>query len=238
MGKHYEIEKDTKELITSFESELETIKVINELILAKTSKKNHFYFNIKNAVVYSQHHDYFEHTAVFIIWYLINNLSSSASIKPESRQFIDDAYLYNPIRNVLRHFGKGEVAVEKDLNLLLILAENYKEFAKITEEEIDRKEFNKFFVTLFDSSLVKSYLNINQHNDVTYFGKENFDELTDWLFSILIFELLKSKPTPESFEKTEIKLIELFKLCDEIKSVAIKCGFKLDIFIDILENIA
>jgi len=238
MGKHYEIQLATDKLITSFEEELETIKVINELILAKTAKKNHYYFNIKNAVVYSQHHDYYEHTAVFIIWYLINNLSSVSSGKPGAKQFIDDTYLYNPIRNVLRHFGKGEVAVEKDLNLLLILAESYKDFAKIAEEDIDRKEFNKFFITLFSSPLVKAYLNINQHRGVTYFGKENFDELTDWLFSIVIFELLKLKPSKESFEKTEIKLIEMFKLCDEIKSVAIKCGFKLDIFLDILENIA
>jgi len=237
LNRHYEVTSDTLKLIALFEKELGAVKFINELIAQKTLLKNPYYFNIRNTIVFSQHHDYFEHAAVFIIWYIINNLSVIVKGKLTPRQFIDDTYLYNPVRNVLRHFGKGEQAVEKDLNLLLILSENSKKLVSASESEDIKKDFNKFYIELFGNPVVKSYLNINTYQETEYFGKENFDELVEWFFSIVIFELLKLKPSQENFEKTGIKILEMFKLSDEIKSIAVKCGFKLDIFIDLLENL-
>jgi glycosidase len=237
LGRHFEFEIASEKLIDVFEKELGVVKSINELMNLRISKKDPKYFSIKKAVVFSQHNDYHENTAVFIIWYIINNLNAVSSSKLSVRQFIDDTYLYNPVRNVLRSFGKGELAVEKDLNLILILAENYKKFSLITEDKEIKKSFNKFYIDLFDNPLVKTYLNINKYQETTYFGKESFDELADWFFSIVTFELLKLKPSEESFEKTEIKILEMFKLSEEIKSDAVKCGFKLDIFTDLLKNL-
>ena len=237
LKKHFEVEIDTEKLIDVFEEELGVVRAINELIAGKTAKKEHHYFNIKKSVIYSQHHDYIEHSAVFITLYLINNLSLISNAKLTARQFIDDTYLYNAIRNVLKRFGKGESAVEKDLNLLLILADNYKKYILIAEIDEKKKCFFQFFAGLFNDPLAKAYLNINQYRQTTYFGKENFEELVDWFFSIVMFELLKLKPSKENFEKTEIKILEMFKLSDEIKSIAVRCGFKLDIFLDLLENL-
>ena len=231
---HYDIEMNAPLLIETFENELEIIKTINELIKTRTAKKEHYYFQIRNSVIYSQHHDYYEHTAVFLIWYLINNLAEITRSKHSPRSFIDDTYLYNPIRNVLRRFGKGETAVEKDLNLLLILSDSYKQFVKISSEEKKSGLFNSFFAALFSSPLASAYLNINEYKGAKYFAKESFEEIVDWLFSIITFELLKLKSSEENLEKTENKILEMFKLCDEIKNAAVKCGYKLDIFLDLL----
>lgn len=233
---HYDIDINIPLLIETFENELELIKKINELIKERTAKKEHYYFQIKNAVVYSQHHDYYEHTAVFLIWYLINNLAEITRSRHTPRSFIDDTYLYNPIRNVLRRFGKGETAVEKDLNLLLVLSENYRNFVASADDEKKPLQFNKFFAGLFESPLAEAYLNINDYKGAKYFSKESFEEIVDWFFSIAIFELLKLKPSEEKLEKTENKILEMFKLCDEIKSMAVKCGYKLDIFLSLLES--
>lgn len=237
LEKHYTVNAEVNKLITLFENDLSIIKSINELITLRTEKKKQYYFQIKQSLVYSQHHNYIEHTAVFLLWYLINELSAVSSKGVSPRQFIDDTYLYNSIRGVLRKFGKGESAVEKDLNLILVLTENFNQFLLVCESENKNKSFNKFIIDLFSNPLAKTYLNVNKYKDDIFFGKECFDELIDWLFSITTFELLKFKSSEESLESIEIKILELFKLSDEIKSLAVKCGFKLNIFIDLLENL-
>ncbi len=237
LGAHFKVESGAKQIVKKMEDELSTVKEINELIAEKTIGKDRNYFDIRKSVVYSKQHDYYEHTAVFIIWYMINGLAASAGDGITPRMFIDTTYLYNPIRNILRRFGKGEPAVEKDLNLILILAGSGNAFSSVIETENMKTTFSTFCLNLFTEPLAKTYLNINAYQGTLFFSKESFDELMDWFFSIAIFELLKLKPSEESFEKTELKIMEMFKLSDEIKNMAIKSGFKVDLFVELLEGI-
>jgi glycosidase len=65
----------------------------------------------------------------------------------------------------------------------------------------NRSALNKLPLSeLFEDKSVSKYLNVNTFGDITYFNKENFEELIKWLYQIIVFLSFSS------YNKTLLKL--------------------------------
>ena len=79
-----------------------------------------------------------------------------------------------------------------------------------------------------------AYLNIHDYEGKTYFNKENFEDLIDWIFILSIKEIFKDSEIKAKDRLARIK--ELHQFLDIISSKAPESGYEVKKLKEILLN--
>ena len=85
--------------------------------------------------------------------------------------------------------------------------------------------------------IVKEFISVNIYNDEWFYSKENFDELLDWISSILIFicakelwiDTINNNKDYEFEDKIILKIKRIFKIINTVKDLSLKSEYKLEI---------
>jgi hypothetical protein len=129
----------------------------------------------------------------FAIEALYENINSNDAQQLETR-----LKLQWPLYNVLQRTGKGEHAIEHDIALIKILRrKRVNVFISPFDASFspDALEYQTFLKTkaqqadaLLEDELVQRLIGVNEHQNVVYFSKENYEELLDWMFTISVLD--------------------------------------------------
>ncbi len=114
-----------------------------------------------------------------------------------------------------------------------------------SEITVEQKLLNK----LFDSYVVREYLNYNEYDGIFYYSKERFENLLDWLFTLnsikLVKEIFKEEPNLkvkkvkkdkdtdiDTLKKQRVKFLNQMKIDFEfytkLKAASEATGYKVD----------
>jgi len=88
------------------------------------------------------------------------------------------------------------------------------------------------WIEYFDNRVVQEFIQINQHNDINYFNKEQFEELLDWIFFFTIVQ--------ESINADNKISAATFETSNRVRIVLKQCArdarYKFDLFLEQLPS--
>lgn len=147
--------------------------------------------------------------------------SAEALFEPEyGINLVDEFLLIVPLRKMLEKTGKGMQGVNKDLLLIDILLHSSNfifDFSSIADFNFtsnpDKNKIRQLLTFQLKQALemlsdedIQSFIGVNTWKEISYFSKENYEELTEWLFTIsLIKEFLSEANNIQS----QASMIEL-----------------------------
>ena len=178
-----------------------------------------------------------ELATLVIVLILKNSLAQSAS-KIDPQKIFNDLLFYKPISRTLESIS---VNVNTYIKIELIKAlleyhyrntEKEKTASNIKNSENDIYDGNKDVLVdtlnlLLDKSIVFNILHVNEFNGITYFNKENFEDLLRWL---LLFSILNLKQDSKLIDEKKV-LQEIKKLTGETNkliNIAEQAGYDLN----------
>ncbi|NOX19387.1 MAG: alpha-amylase [Chlorobi bacterium] len=232
--------------LDGFEEEKKTPEIISASKTFKLSKQNNYreyilvYFNL------------------LIMMKLKTLFAGGKNIN--EKNFDENLLLDIPIRRTLSRLGKTEDGIINQLTLIRTLALYYDQFVKIAEKPINAEDSEekllKLFTELLNDEFVKLYLGVNLYNDVWYFSKENYEDLVDWIITLLMIESSekkeKAKPKmpakrgrkkksaePESESKRKKPAVEIaatVKLRKDLIELASRSGYDYDSLLELIKH--
>ncbi len=137
-------------------------------------------------------------------------------------------------------FGRGESDEFKKTTLIRIISDLDN---NLFDKEFDINEFislksqkeisnyistkkSKYIRNLFSDDYIKLYLNVNYYEDVWYYSKEAYTELTEWILSISLIKFLGRESVGNNVVK---KLVtKLFMLNKYLLNSSDQSGFQLE----------
>jgi len=152
----------------------------------------------------------------------------------------DKLKLKEPLKKLFERLGKNnnEIIFDERILILIKIIEEFlnslplkKSFTKKNNSLVLNKR-NSFYlfkkiIRLISIDEIKKFLLVNKYKRIVYFRKENFEELVDWFFTILLLKEIEIYP----FEKKDKELflnniIFKFELVSKLKVLAEISGFK------------
>ncbi len=131
-------------------------------------------------------------------------------------------------------------AIEKTIPAKHLDAYRYNDLEQLIEisantEELQdpQKEAPAFLENLFSDYMVQDYLKMNRYEDVTYFNKERFEELLDWMLVLYAVQEIGSGINTGKFPSAKINKAHNAIL--GFKKQAALYGYRYDDFINNLE---
>lgn len=137
-------------------------------------------------------------------WLAVHDLGrvvDDSEFAQRSRSWIDEWFLGRKIARVLNESGLDDGAASRVLTAIRILTEQQNWFE---DEELSA---HKLLTDLLQDEDVRRFLQVNRHQDVTWFNKESFEELVWWL----MFVATLSSEEPQSDYKVVRALLHAEK---------------------------
>ena len=132
-------------------------------------------------------------------WLLIHNLgklNKDENFESQSRSYIDEWLLGKILIQVLNQIGMDEQQSGHYLSLLKILV-IYQKWFKLNVPNANC-EYH-LLSRLFNDSEIQQFLQINRYNEVLWYNKESFEQLTLYLFIVSVLDST-SEPGREGIE--------------------------------------
>ncbi|MHB8931774.1 MAG: hypothetical protein ACYC5R_14355, partial [Melioribacteraceae bacterium] len=244
---HFNLEYDLEAIIEKFEAEIVAVRKLNRLLDDQFDyNKNSAYKEIHRAVQVSRDTNYHDNSIIFMLWLIVSNMKD---LFPDEGQinkqnYVDLLLLDSPVKRILRKLGRGDYETYHEINLLNIFQNNFdemleifdqKEKGQIVSEPTDRliEKKKDGLLSLLDNDLVRNYLGVNQHEDIWYYSKENFEDLIDWIFTFAGLKLMNCESGEEkTLEECLEEKTKMFKSYQErLKKIILLSGeseYKLD----------
>ncbi|MCX7875799.1 MAG: alpha-amylase family glycosyl hydrolase [Melioribacteraceae bacterium] len=216
------------DIIKSFEKSILSIRRINLLLEEEIEIKSNIKLKqLPKSLVVSKEANYHENSILYLIWLTLlnlrNNLPTEGLINKEN--YLNKLNLTKPVRNILSHFGRGEQDIYLEINLLNVLL-NYGTKALDFEEKFNEKIIAKRLLNVLEDDTTQKFIGVNVYQNVTYFSKENFEELLNWFFTIRVSEFIEK-------DKEELAVLEFmnnyYKTIIEIKKIASQSAYKFEL---------
>ncbi|MFA8341557.1 MAG: alpha-amylase family glycosyl hydrolase [Rhodothermaceae bacterium] len=236
---HFNFENNEKEILKANEKFYLAIKDVNRKFQDLSGNYRTF---IKKGPGFKLGQDcnYHENAFDFLISRALYNIQvmTSASEELTEENYLYKLHLDNHIKNILSHTGKAEQGIHESLNLICLLVELQKMFEAFSDKELEnccKKKKNekkcvwlsKTLLQILDLNATKAYLHLNTYNEIRYFSKENYEDLVDWVYTLLAV----------TFEEAGIKkknmVLECQEVFKEVKGLGEKSGYDFD---KLLEN--
>ena len=192
------------------EKQLASINALNKFLESfEEEKKSPEIIAAAKTFKLSGHNNYREYILVYL------NLLAMMKLKTlfkggenlNEKNFDENLLIDIPIRKTLSRLGKTEDGIVNLLTLIRTLALYYDRLNEISKKEMKREnnepEILNLFSELLNDEFVKLFLGVNLYNDVWYFSKENYEDLVDWLATLLMIESAGEETKPEA--KTKVK---------------------------------
>lgn len=189
--------------------------------------------------------NYFENAFDFLVARTLYNILEMISTSDEltEENYIWKLHFDNHIKQLLSHTGRADYGINESLNLIILLVQLQKEFESVKLEELEKDccdvkgvsnpkctLLHKTLLKLMEIKEIQYYLHLHEYDGIKYFSKENFEEMIDWLFTILVIRFEK-----ELTEKKENKIIKCSDSFKEIKVLGEKSNYKFDLLIENLK---
>ncbi|TVQ93473.1 MAG: hypothetical protein EA393_02155, partial [Bacteroidetes bacterium] len=153
--------------------------------------------------------------------------------------------LHWSLQKLLFRTGRGDTAIIHDINLLMILlntSADLFDFGKLNFQQPDKQIFSeqrknilhlktKLAASMLDDEFICNYIGVNTHENVTYFSKESYEELIDWLFTIAVldyFTLLDEEVSRREIESLQKWIGENVKFLLTAHELSQKSGYQLE----------
>ncbi len=122
--------------------------------------------------------------AILYLWLItrgFGKLKDGAAFEQQSILFFDDLLLGDVIFYVLKDFGQDQPAADRYIRLIKTLISTERITDELTAENLS---------ALMNDRLVQQYINVHEHGGISWFHKENFEELVQWLFLVAAVKAL------------------------------------------------
>ena len=148
-------------------------------------------------------------------------------------EIVEKLMLNMPIHQILQRLGKGEYEINRYHALLRILFKYDSELFDIDmlqakdRSETDRykeliqKDKIQLIVKMIDDDLVKYFCGFNEFEGETYFSKENFEEMIEWMSTLKILR------TTADDSNTDEDILNVLFFAEFLKSSAVDAGYQL-----------
>ncbi|MBW2121525.1 MAG: hypothetical protein JRH07_06705, partial [Deltaproteobacteria bacterium] len=146
----------------------------------------------------------------------------------QNASWIDEWILGKIIGQTFQSLGCDETRAWQETDLVRILVFHCDWFARRREETRSRLK------GLFYESEVQLFLQFNWYDNVLWFHKERFAELTDWLFLVSVIELVAGKTRMD--RKTAEGLMERHRIMEELRREAASSGYRVEGMLDRLNR--
>lgn len=224
--------------IEKFESEIRSMYKLNRMLKSDfATLENPKNLALQKRIVISSESNYRDNAILFMIWLTISNIKKiiAGSDKINTENYLEELLLTNSVKQTLKKLGRGESAIPKELALLNLLLESELPNAESKIEESDETSFcSKMLIKAFDNENAKKFINVNEYQGIVYYSKENFSELLDWYFTLLLLEIVK---TNNSIKTLVEQIQKVHSTCQEIIAYSDKSGYKIDQLITMLDEI-
>jgi hypothetical protein len=152
----------------------------------------------------------------FVNLILLKQLFSKKSDNEKIHILFDELLLQKPITNILQQQKNGS-SIHQRMELIKVLlsifimrkqksglkANSKKSAAKVIKKS-DEQEFLTSIKSLLADDIINNFIRVNEFEGKTYFNKERFEELTQWILQFN-FILLPSKLNDKNDSKTKLK---------------------------------
>jgi hypothetical protein len=246
---YYGLGVSNEPVIAKFEEELVSVRKLNFLLDHEFNlEKNPGFKEYHHAVQISRDTNYHDNAIIFMLGLIISNVSGLFQEKGtvNRENFTADLLLDIPMRRILKRLGRGDNEIKHSIGLINIVRSNYREIIGLFEmKEADlRKDpigahMNSRLAGLLEIEDVKSFLGVNEYEDVLYYSKENFEELLEWSFTLYYLKELKPGPGTESdglSEEVVRNFRESFFRLKAMKFISVRAEYKLEKLKDLLEE--
>ncbi|MEE9430369.1 MAG: alpha-amylase family glycosyl hydrolase [Melioribacteraceae bacterium] len=238
---HFSIKVAKKNIVKNFKDDLTSIEKLLSTVQSNFSKdrpkKN---IEIRDMITINSDDNNLKISLIYLTAKYVRELFTSKNKSNNDRLSI--LLLTTPIRNILgvnEHDGTKYITLLNlllDVNLFLTntTIQNNKLIKLTTKKELiqffvkDKKDLVK---SIFNNDFTKSYIEVNTFEDITYYNKQRFEELVDWMMtlSVLNYILVEQKGNAIKSNSKIIHYINnLFILDSSLKNVSEKCGYKFD----------
>jgi glycosidase len=206
--KHYDLKIETKKILNQLKVEIAGVEKLNGMLEVEIPVKTNANNQLHHILVLSKDNNYKENSILFLLWLTISqmkNLFETESNINKSNYF-EKLLLDTPVKNILMKLGKGEFEIFRVFLLLNILV-HYEDKIKIDFEKADQlKTVNSEYlpiekdrvqlVTLkeiLNDNDVKLFIGVNEYDGKTFYSKENFEELLNWIITFYCLEIMKNE---------------------------------------------
>ncbi|MCK9279075.1 MAG: alpha-amylase family glycosyl hydrolase [Melioribacteraceae bacterium] len=225
---HLVLQFNDEKLETLFDEYLSTFLEMKKLLEKSLSKKlNGFNNELHSSVMFFNNVLEPDNYLINSFWVLTSSLNK---ILPENKKesLIDSLMIGKPIKKLLQKTGKSEYDIVADFALINILNENLQNIFEVSElverKNIIDKKIAESILKILENKFVKQFLRPNIYQGKTYYRKESFEELINWIFSKSLFELLK---TNKVIDLKELEL--MIKLVDELVEYSTFSGYQIEV---------
>ncbi len=243
----YKYDDNCSACIQDFRKEIEAVRDINKLLLEEFPEKGNIkYRNIHEDFELSVKHNYKEN----ITLYLINNAITliNEMFEPikerEEESFIQRLLLDKPVRRIFERHGRGEESRFKKLTLLNVLLKFNGDLFNVADKKVElddladsanlkkylKKNKSKLIEEMLGNEFVQIFIGVNEYEGEKYYSKESFEDLMNWIFTLTVIDY------DLNWEKDNLSELikKSYMLCEELKTLSQRSGFKLEGFKEIL----
>lgn len=241
---------DSKRFFENISKRYNGVKVFHSLIKKESNKKSNFkWIESVLAALTSGEGNHQGNQMLFLHQFVSNLLDVYSNNSNEHQEIFDKLLLEKAIWNALT---LNDSNTKGDIVLLIInlFSPNFCKAVDALFSSAGRKSLKTnsnvllFLNELFDDNNLRRYLRVNIHEDVEYFGKENFLTLWNWIFTLYCYDKSRSyffkenKPektkAADSIPCSEAKKVFIeeiktaFEFIESLKENAEKSGFQTD----------
>ncbi len=197
---HFSLQCEVEAALQKFEEDIVAVRKLNRLLDEEYNiEKKSSFKEVHRAVRISRDTNYHDNSIIFILWLIIKNIKEflPEEGKVNRENYFDVMMLDAPLRKILLRLGRGEYEVYRETILLDIIQSEFElinelltgHSTKIINSKNELKEDG--FSILLKNEDVRNYLGVNEFEGVTYYSKENFEDLLDWILTISSLENMK-----------------------------------------------
>jgi hypothetical protein len=138
---------------------------------------------------------YRESLIILFACFVLKNLRNLSPDPDDKDGFIAQLKLEWPLQNLFKMTGAGQPEITRNINLINILVTYGHElfdFSQLAghQSESDIKlnvsQKAKLAAKIVDDEFVQNLIGVNIYKEVTYFSKEQYEELSDWMFTLAV----------------------------------------------------
>lgn len=239
----YQISFDHRKTLANYENALVSVKLLNEKMQKELKqKKNSYNNNLIKSIPVSRNSNYLEHSYFYLIWLALSGIKKifMATGEINTGNFFEKLLIEFPVGRIFHKTGMGEGEYSKEMYLLRILLQYNGDlllFEDLDDPGRENKKF-KFLKDMLSDNFVRNMLGVNTYEGVTYYSKENFEELMNWMVTICLLSYLSSGKYDEKEKAKQLKdlMVESVNLMDKFIEISGKSEYKLNVFEQLLEN--
>lgn len=149
---------------------------------------------------------YRESLIILLAYFVLKNLRPLSPDPDDQDGFLAQLKLEWPLQNLFKMTGAGQPEIIRNINLINILVTYGHELFDFNRPAIHQSESDSkrkltqkvnLAVKMANDEFVQNLIGVNIYKEVAYFSKEQYEELSDWIFTLAVLNYFTEKNIPE-----------------------------------------